>query len=116
MRIKRGIFSKKKHKKIIKYCKGYIGRRKNVFRISKQAYIKSLQYSYRDTRNKKRFFRRLWIKHINFFLKKFNIKYNRLIKHIRNNNLIINRKTLFYLCKEKKKILNYLYEKKNLQN
>ncbi|AXN02493.1 LSU ribosomal protein L20p [Candidatus Vidania fulgoroideae] len=117
-RVKRGVFSKKKHKKIIKRCKGFTGRRKNVFRISKQAYIKSLQYFYRDTRNKKRDFRKLWIININFYLRKYNIKYSRFIKYIKELNININRKSLYYLCKEynMKKLIIYINEKKYLQN
>lgn len=118
MRIKRGVFSKKKHKKIIKNCKGYIGRRKNVFRISKQAYIKSLQYCYRDTRNKKRFFRKMWIKYINFILNKYKIKYSRFIKYIRDKNIEINRKSIYNVIKvfKKKGLIFFINEKRNLQN
>lgn len=56
-RVKRGVSCKFKHKKIVKLSKGYINRRKNNFIISKQAIIKSFMYSYRDRKNKKRFFR-----------------------------------------------------------
>lgn len=57
VRVKRGVSCKFKHKKVIKLSKGYINRRKNNFTISKQAVIKSFTYSYRDRKNKKRFFK-----------------------------------------------------------
>ena len=64
-RVKRGVTSKAKHKKILKAVKGQYGRRKNTIRIAKQAYEKALQYAYRDRRNKKRDFKYLWIQRIN---------------------------------------------------
>ena len=64
-RVKRGVTSKARHKKIIKLAKGYRGRAKNCFKVGIQRVEKSLQYSYRDRRNKKRDFRLLWIQRIN---------------------------------------------------
>ncbi|ADM89656.1 50S ribosomal subunit protein L20 [Candidatus Zinderia insecticola CARI] len=93
-RVKRGIISKYKHKKILKFTKGFRGRRKNVFRIAKQALFKSWQYSYRDRKNKKRLFRNIWIKRINIILNKFNIKYNIFINKMKKKNIILNRKIL----------------------
>ena len=58
-----------KHKKILKHAKGYFGTRKSNYRTAKDAVQKSWQYSYRDRRNKKRFFRRLWIVRINAFVR-----------------------------------------------
>ncbi|MGX7589031.1 50S ribosomal protein L20 [Candidatus Vidania fulgoroideorum] len=113
-RVKRGIFSKKKHKKILRLCKGYIGRRKNVYRISKQAYIKSLQYFYRDTRNKKRYLRKKWIKYINYKLSllKDKIKYNKFINILKKKKILINRKSLYEICLKNKleNFLNIVYE------
>ena len=64
-RVKRGVTSPARHKKIIKMAKGYRGRSKNCFRIALQRVEKALQYAYRDRRNKKRDFRGLWIQRIN---------------------------------------------------
>ena len=59
-RVKRGVTAHARHKKVIKQAKGYRGRRKNTFKVAKQAVEKSLQYAYRDRRAKKRDFRSLW--------------------------------------------------------
>ena len=64
-RVKRGVTTKARHKKIIKLAKGYRGRAKNCFRVAIQRVEKGLQYAYRDRRNKKRDFRALWIQRIN---------------------------------------------------
>ena len=60
-RVKRGVTSKAKHKKVFKAVKGQWGRRKNTIRVAKQAMEKAMQYAYRDRRNKKRDFRSLWL-------------------------------------------------------
>ena len=64
-RVKRGVTTHARHRKVIKAAKGYYGRRKNTFRIANQAVEKAGQYAYRDRRNRKRAFRRLWIQRIN---------------------------------------------------
>ena len=64
-RVKRGVTAKARHKKILSQAKGFRGRRKNVFRVAKQAVIKAGQYAYRDRRRRKRDFRSLWISRIN---------------------------------------------------
>ena len=64
-RVKRGVTSRAKHKKVLKAVKGQWGRRKNTIRVAKQAMEKSMQYAYRDRRNKKRDFKSLWIQRIN---------------------------------------------------
>ena len=64
-RVKRGVTARARHKKILALAKGFRGRRKNVFRIAKQAVMRAGQYAYRDRRTKKRVFRQLWIARIN---------------------------------------------------
>ena len=64
-RVKRGVTSHAKHKKVMKAAKGFYGRRKNTIRIAKQAVEKSMQYAYRDRKIRKRTFRALWIQRIN---------------------------------------------------
>ena len=64
-RVKRGVTARARHKKVIALAKGYRGRRKNVYRIAKQAVMKAGQYAYRDRRQRKRQFRQLWIARIN---------------------------------------------------
>ena len=64
-RVKRGVIARARHKKVLNAAKGYRGRRKNVYRVAKQAVMKAGQYAYRDRRQKKRQFRTLWIARIN---------------------------------------------------
>ena len=67
-RVKRGVTSRAKHKKVLKAVKGQWGRRKNTIRVARQAMEKSMQYAYRDRRNKKREFKSLWIQRINAWI------------------------------------------------
>ena len=78
-RVKRGVVAHAKHKKVLKAAKGFYGRRKNTIRIAKQAVERSLQYAYRDRRNKKRNFRALWIQRINAAAREHGLTYGRLI-------------------------------------
>lgn len=94
-RVKRGKLSKINHKNIFKLSKGYVGRRKNVFRISKEAVLKSLHYSCRDRIKKRSLFRTKFIIYLNFFLKRYNINYNFFIFELKNNNLCFNRFVLY---------------------
>ena len=64
-RVKRGVTARARHKKVLVLAKGYRGRRKNVYRVAKQAVMKAGQYAYRDRRQRKRQFRQLWIARIN---------------------------------------------------
>lgn len=99
MRIKRGVVRKAKHNKIIKQAKGYIGRRKSVFKLAKQAVLKAGQYAYRDNKNKKREFRALWITRINAALKGFDMSYSVFINKLSIAKIEINRKILADLAK-----------------
>ena len=78
-RVKRGVTAHAKHKKVIDRAKGYYGRRKNVFRVAKQAVIKAGQYAYRDRRQKKRQFRALWIVRINAGARENGLSYSRFM-------------------------------------
>ncbi|MGX7586191.1 50S ribosomal protein L20 [Candidatus Vidania fulgoroideorum] len=94
-RTKNCVNRKKKNKKIFKISKGFIGRRKNVLKISKISILKSLIYSYRDRKKKKSFFRNKWIKQINYKLGFKNINYNFFIRQLKLSNIKINRKIIF---------------------
>ena len=96
-RVKRGVTAKKRHKKILKQARGYYGARSKVFRVAKQAVIKSLQYSYRDRRVKKRNIRRLWIININAAVRQYGLSYNLFIYKMKKSNININRKMLYKL-------------------
>ena len=93
-RVKRGKTSNKKHKKILKAAKGYIGRRKNTIRVAKQSVERSLQYSYRDRRRKKRTFRALWIQRINAGVRAEGLTYSRFINGLTKSKMKIDRKVL----------------------
>lgn len=105
-RVKRGINTKKKHKKILKLAKGFYGARSKTFKIAKQSVIKSQQYAYRDRKIKKRYFRSLWIITINAALKEHKIKYNSFINKMKKSNIQINRKTLYNIIKDNIKKFN----------
>jgi len=94
MRVKTGTARHAKHKKILKKAKGYIGRRKSVFKLAKQAVIKAGQYSYRDRRVKKRTFRSLWIVRINAAVRAYGMSYSEFIEKLAKNKIEINRKML----------------------
>lgn len=94
MRVKTGIVRRANHKKIIKQTKGYIGRRKSVFKLAKQAVIKAGQYSYRDRRVKKRTMRALWIVKLNAAVRMQGLTYSEFIKKMTEKNITINRKVL----------------------
>ncbi|QJC30732.1 50S ribosomal protein L20 [Enterobacteriaceae endosymbiont of Macroplea appendiculata] len=94
VRIKRGVIAHAKHKKILKQAKGYYSARSRTYRSAYQAVIKAGQYSYRDRRQRKRMFRRLWITQINAALKQNNIKYSNFINILKKTNIQLNRKIL----------------------
>ena len=98
MRVKRGVPAKAKHKKVLKLAKGMQHGRRRSYRLAKQAVIKSLQYSYRDRRNKKRDLRALWITRINSAARELGVTYANLINGLKRNNIELDRKTLSELA------------------
>ncbi len=93
-RVKRGVTSRARHKKVIAQAKGYTQRRKNVFRVAKEAVMKAGQYAYRDRRNKKRVFRALWIARINAAVREHGITYSVFIAGLRKAAIDLDRKVL----------------------
>lgn len=93
-RVKRGVTARARHKKILALAKGFRGRRKNVFRIAKQAVMKAGQYAYRDRRAKKREFRRLWIARINAAAREQGITYSKFMNGMKKAAIDIDRKVL----------------------
>ncbi len=93
-RVKRGVQAHARHKKILALAKGYRGRRKNVFRVAKQAVIKAGQYAYRDRRQRKRQFRALWIARINAAARECGLSYSRLINGLKKAQVEVDRKVL----------------------
>ena len=93
-RVKRGVTSRARHKKVIAQAKGYTQRRKAVFRVAKEAVMKAGQYAYRDRRNKKRTFRGLWIARINAAVREHGITYSTFIAGLRKAAIDLDRKVL----------------------
>jgi len=93
-RVKRGVTAHARHKKILALAKGFRGRRKNVFRIAKQAVMKAGQYAYRDRRTRKRVFRQLWIARINAASRGLGITYSKFMAGLKKANIEIDRKVL----------------------
>ena len=93
-RVKRGVQSKKRHKKILKQAKGYRGARSRTFKVAKQAVQRAGQYAYRDRRVKKRAFRSLWIIRINAAARENGLSYSKLIAGLKKANIDLDRKTL----------------------
>ena len=93
-RVKRGVSSHAKHKKVLKSVKGQWGRRKNTIRIARQAMEKSMQYAYRDRRAKKREFKSLWIQRINAGVRAEGLTYSKFINGLNKSGIKIDRKIL----------------------
>lgn len=88
------VASRRRRKKIVKAAKGYFGARSKVYTVAKNAIDKALQYAYRDRRNKKRAFRRLWITRINAGARLHGTTYSRLMHDLKKNDIQLNRKVL----------------------
>jgi len=93
-RVKRGVTARARHKKILKQAKGYRGRRKNVFRVAKQAVIRAGVMAYRDRRQRKRQFRALWIARINAAARQCGLSYSRFMDGLNKAGVILDRKVL----------------------
>jgi len=93
-RVKRGVTSHAKHKKVLKAVKGQWGRRKNTIRIARQAMEKAMQYAYRDRRTKKRDFRSLWIQRINAGVRAEGLTYSKFINGLNKSGIKLDRKVL----------------------
>ncbi|PKK96585.1 MAG: 50S ribosomal protein L20 [Tenericutes bacterium HGW-Tenericutes-3] len=93
-RVKGGITSRKRHKKILKLAKGYFGSKRTLYRTAHEQVMRSLAYAYRDRKQRKREFRKLWITRINAAAKLNNMKYSTLIHGLSLANVQVNRKML----------------------
>ena len=98
MRVTGGPASRRRHKKILKMAKGYRGRRKNTFKMAKQAVMKAGLNAYRDRKRKKREFRRLWIIRLNAALRSRGHMYSRFIRQMEDKDVKLNRKVLSELA------------------
>ena len=93
-RVKRGVTARARHKKVLALAKGYRGRRKNVYRVAKQAVMKAGQYAYRDRRQRKRQFRQLWIVRINAAARENGLSYSKFMNGLKKATIEIDRKVL----------------------
>jgi large subunit ribosomal protein L20 len=93
-RVKRGVTARTRHKKVLDQAKGYRGRRKNVYRIAKEAVMKAGQYAYRDRRQRKRQFRTLWIARINAAAREQGLTYSTFMNGLKKASIDVDRKVL----------------------
>jgi len=93
-RVKRSMRTKARHKKILKLAKGYFGHKSKLFKVANQAVMKSLTYAYRDRRNKKREFRKLWITRINAAARLNGLSYSRFMNGLSRAQIKLDRKIL----------------------
>jgi len=93
-RVKRGIRTRARHHKVLKAAKGYWGHKSKLFKVANQQVLKSGNYAYRDRRNKKRNFRRLWIIRINAACRLNGISYSRFMNGLKKAGVELDRKVL----------------------
>jgi len=93
-RVTKSVTAKAKHKKVLSATKGHYGARSRLFRTAKQSNIKSLQYAFRDTKNRKRAFRSLWIARINAGSRALGVSYSVFVDGLNKSNILLDRKIL----------------------
>ena len=111
MRIKRAVNAVKKRRKIMKQAKGYFGAKSKLYRVARQAVMKSGNYAFAGRRRKKRDFRQLWIARINAAARMNNMNYSTLMHGLKKNGIDLNRKVLADLAVSDPKAFSYLCEK-----
>ena len=110
-RVKRGVTAHARHKKVIKQAKGYRGRRKNVYRVAKQAVMRAGQYAYRDRKQRKRQFRALWIVRINAAARETGLSYSRFMDGLKKASIELDRKILADIAVHDKDAFSALADK-----
>ena len=109
-RVKRGVTARARHKKVIDQAKGYRGRRKNVYRIAKEAVMRAGQYAYRDRRNRKRDLRSLWITRINAAVREHGLTYSVFMNGLLKAEIALDRKVLAELAVNDKPAFSAIVE------
>ncbi len=109
-RVKRGVVSRQRRKKVLKQAKGYYGARSRTFKVAKQAVIKAGQYAYRDRRQRKRQFRSLWIVRINAAAHQHGLSYSRFIAGLKKAAIEVDRRVLADLALNEKEAFAVLAE------
>ena len=110
-RVKRGVTSRAKHKKVLKAVKGQWGRRKNTIRVERQAMEKDMQYAYTDRRNKKREFKSLWIQRIYAGVRSEGITYSKFINGLSKSCIKIDRKILAEIAYDNPEVFKTIVKK-----
>ncbi|MCH2352369.1 MAG: 50S ribosomal protein L20 [Pseudomonadales bacterium] len=110
-RVKRGVASRARRKKVLKQAKGYYGARSRTFKVAKQAVIKAGQYAYRDRRQRKRHFRALWILRINAAAREHGLSYSRFISGLKKAAIDVDRKILADIALHEKEAFGVLANK-----
>ena len=110
MRIRRGSAGVKRHKKILKLAKGFIGARSRIFKVANIAVMKALKYAYRDRRTTKRNMRRLWIVRINAAVRERGMSYSKFVNACKKANILVNRKMLADLAVRDKEAFDVIFE------
>ena len=103
-RVTKAVTAKSRHKKILSSTKGHYGARSRLYKTAKQSNIKSLQYAFRDRKNRKREIRSLWISRINAATREHDISYSVFLNSLSNKNIILNRKILSDIAINDKKV------------
>ena len=98
MRVRRGFAGRRRHKRVIKQAKGFRGRRKNCFKLAKDAVDRSMAFAYRDRRTKKRDFRRLWITRISAAARLSGLSYSKVMHGLNKADIQLDRKVLSELA------------------
>lgn len=111
-RVKGGTVTRQRRKKVIKLAKGYYGSKSTLFKVANQQVMKSLMYAFRDRRQKKRDFRKLWITRINAAARMNGLSYSRLMHGLKNAGIEVNRKMLADLAVHDEKAFAELEKKK----
>ncbi len=97
-RVKRGVQARKRHKKVLKAARGYYGARSRTYKAARQAVFRAGQYAYRDRRQRKRQFRRLWIVRINAAAREHGLSYSRFIHGLKQAEVEIDRRMLSHIA------------------
>ena len=113
-RVKRGVTSHAKHKKVLKAVKGQWGRRKNTIRVARQAMEKAMQYAYRDRKARKRDFRSLWIQRINAGVRSEGLTYSKFINGLNKSKIKLDRKVLAELAYNNPEVFKSIVKKVQL--
>ena len=107
----KSLTAKKRHKKVLNSTKGHYGARSRLYKTAKQSSIKSMQYAFRDRKNRKRAFRNLWITRINAAARESGTSYSKLINALEKNQIRLNRKILADLSVNDKKVFQEIIKK-----